>query len=279
MRVYNTQALRWLLPMDEPFSDLEAQVLSEMYDAEVAYQDHLLAEFLEILNSPYNRENTAVIVVSDHGEMLGEHQLMGHSFRVYQELVHVPMFVRYPGQELGERVCEVISTRQIFHTVLDLAGIEDYAVDKREGVESHGERIEKLSLQRSGRGATETGQMVFSEAIPPENVLKILDQRSPEMIGRFNCRSIYRAAYDQDETKLVRADDVGDEIFLLQDDPAELAPGNYEVDCDQGGNLYDAMEDFLEGSEKRRPDKWTRDKVRLSDEKVAQRLRALGYME
>ena len=47
MRVYNTQALTWLLPMEAPFSPLQARTLSDMYDAEVAYQDHLLAELLE----------------------------------------------------------------------------------------------------------------------------------------------------------------------------------------------------------------------------------------
>ena len=47
IRAFNTQARRWLIPLDEPFSDLEARTLSDMYDAEIAYQDHLLAELFE----------------------------------------------------------------------------------------------------------------------------------------------------------------------------------------------------------------------------------------
>ena len=99
MKNFNRNALQWLIPLMEPFSEIEAKTLSDMYDAEVAYQDHLLAQLISVLNSDFHKENSLVIFLADHGEMLGEHGYMGHGFGVHEELIHVPLFIRAP--ELG----------------------------------------------------------------------------------------------------------------------------------------------------------------------------------
>ena len=102
---FNRKAWQWLIPLVEPFSDLESQTLSDMYDAEVAYQDHLLGQLLETLNTDYHRENTMVVFMADHGEMLGEHGYMGHGFGVHEELVHVPLFMpKCPGWKIPARL-------------------------------------------------------------------------------------------------------------------------------------------------------------------------------
>ena len=120
---YNTQALKWLLPLHEPYPPSEYEALSAMYDAEVAYQDHLLQQFLALLSTDYHKENTMVIIVSDHGEMLGEHQIMGHGLGVYQELVHVPMIIREPGQTQQNISSETVSTKNVYQMVLSTAGV------------------------------------------------------------------------------------------------------------------------------------------------------------
>jgi uncharacterized sulfatase len=97
MQAYNKRAACWMFPLEEPLPDLQFKTMSDMYDAEVAYQDHLLAQLLEALEQPLHRDRTMVIIVSDHGEMLGEHQLMGHGLGVYQELAHVPLMIRLPA--------------------------------------------------------------------------------------------------------------------------------------------------------------------------------------
>ncbi|MFC1879183.1 sulfatase [Chloroflexota bacterium] len=282
MRVYNTQALRWLLPMDEPLSELEMQTLSELYDAEVAYQDHLLNELLETLSSPYHRENSLVVLVADHGEMLGEHDLMGHSFQVYQELVQVPMIVRFPGQERGLRIRESVSSLQLFHTIMDYAGVDvgNYPHDAPgmdEG-EYLANRIEQLSLRRNG-ALEPAPSPVFSEAFPPQNVIKIMEEGSPDLLERFHSRSIFRAVYDQSAYKLVRADGLGDRLFNLKQDPNEKLPLADAASSPRSHYLAASLERFLETIEARRPDKWSRRGVSIADDKVAQRLRALGYLE
>jgi len=271
MRVYNTQALRWLLPMDEPFSGLEAQTLSAMYDAEVAYQDHLLGEFFEVLDRPEIRENSLVVIVADHGEMLGEHQLMGHSLGVYQELVRVPLIIRYPGQSVGQVKRDMVSTASLFQTVLAFTG-GDQAVE--EAQMKSGRPAKNLSPALGDGDA-----FVISEAYPPMNVIKIMESGDRELIAKFHCRAIHRAVYGQDRHKLISIEGGREELFDLAADPQELSPIIPGEATMTKENLIAIRERFLPLATGLRPANWTRKELPDLDESVAQRLRGLGYLE
>ena len=65
----------------------------------------------------------AVIVAGDHGEGLGDHGELQHGNLLYQSTMHVPLLVMGPGVRLGTSDTPV-STRRIFFTVLDWAGVE-----------------------------------------------------------------------------------------------------------------------------------------------------------
>jgi uncharacterized sulfatase len=272
MRVYNTQALRWLLPMDEPFEFLEAQVLSEMYDAEVAYQDHLLADLLRVLDQPYHRDHSAVIFVADHGEMLGEHRFMGHGFGVYEQLVRVPLMLRKPGQTSGSRVVETVSTRQIFHTLLDFAQIDSGVVQERLAVS-----LGALSLaQFEPRHAP---SLVASEAYPPQNVISIMEKECQNLIESFSSRAIYRAAYNQEFEKLVRVERVRQELFNLGRDGSETAGDAVSGEGSPRHRLEHALDLLIEDALQRQPGHWSREKLTLDDPRVLQRMRDLGYLD
>lgn len=64
-----------------------------------------------------------VITLSDHGELLGEHGLVNHSFGVWPELTHVPLVVSGEGiaSEYDHRVTSLLDVHQ---TVADLAGVD-----------------------------------------------------------------------------------------------------------------------------------------------------------
>ncbi len=125
IRRFNADAARWAAPTEEPLQDWEQAALTDFYDAEVSYQDALLGRFLRGLAASGALDNTMVIITADHGEAHGDHGFIGHSFVVYQELIHVPLIVRYPDQyPAGKRVGTNVSTRRIFHTALDAAGVK-----------------------------------------------------------------------------------------------------------------------------------------------------------
>ncbi len=267
MRDYNTRAFHWLLPMKEPYTDTESQTLSDMYDAEVAYQDHLLGQLLETLNKPELRENTMVIIVGDHGEMLGEHNLMGHGLGVYQELIHVPLIIRYPGQDAGERVSEPVSTTYVYHTALDAAGI-------KETLPTYADRIStrQLSLKYTKSDA----KRVFSEGYPSKNLIQIIENQEPAIMDEFNCEAVHWA-YFEGMHKLVRVDEVQDQIFDLAEDPKETQP--VENNLERLEQLGAALDTCLTWAGTRSPENLSQLAGNMHEEHVQERLRALGYIE
>ncbi len=65
----------------------------------------------------------AIVVAGDHGEGLGDHGELQHGNLVYQSTMHVPLVLVGPGIAPGVSDTPV-STRRIFDTILDLAGLE-----------------------------------------------------------------------------------------------------------------------------------------------------------
>ncbi|GAB4579099.1 MAG: sulfatase [Anaerolineales bacterium] len=269
MNRYNTQALHWLLPMKKPFTPLEYETLSSMYDAEVAYQDEALGQLLTLLDTPYHRENTLVIIVGDHGEMLGEHQIMGHGLGVYQELIRVPLIVRYPGQPHAGRVSQPVSTTHLFHTVLDAAHVETVETTYAPEVD-----VRRCSLLPLARQIGAAPANVFSEAFPPEHVINIMKKRTPELLEDFPSEATHWAVYRQGY-KLIEIENHPGELYDLTADPREENP---LADPARAEELRHELGSFLEYATARRPDHLSGG-ISLDDEQLRQRLRGLGYLE
>lgn len=98
----------------------------DMYDGGVVYSNALLHRVVEALRAQGTLDNTVLIVLADHGEILGERGgFFGHGPTLYQEAVGVPLVMRYPPRlPAGVRVVQPVSTLGVFATILDLAGIE-----------------------------------------------------------------------------------------------------------------------------------------------------------
>ena len=96
--------------------------LSQLYDADLRTMDERFGAFLDRLRSAGVLSDSLVVVVSDHGEHLGEFDLVGHQFSVFDSVVSVPLAVRFPGGG-PDTVDEQVETRRVFHTVLDETGV------------------------------------------------------------------------------------------------------------------------------------------------------------
>ncbi|MCB1152755.1 sulfatase [bacterium] len=96
--------------------------LRALYDGEVEYVDQAVGRLLGRLDEK-QRENTIVVLVSDHGEEFMEHGLMEHGFTLYEEQLRVPMIVRWPAViPKGKSVRGAVSLIDVMPTILDLAG-------------------------------------------------------------------------------------------------------------------------------------------------------------
>ena len=79
-------------------SDADLEHINAQYDAGVRYADSVLDEIFDWLDSQGLLSNTVVVIMSDHGEELGERGVVGmHAHSLYNEALHVPLIVRAPG--------------------------------------------------------------------------------------------------------------------------------------------------------------------------------------
>jgi arylsulfatase A-like enzyme len=130
----------------------ERAVLRRLYQGEVAYLERRLVELLDRLGAAGRLDDTVVVVVADHGEQLGEHGLYGHGSSLYEQLLHVPLLVLGPEELVGRGVEDArVSTRRLYHALLDWAGCEaaslvsdEPVVADYEGVWSHAGSLRRL---------------------------------------------------------------------------------------------------------------------------------------
>jgi arylsulfatase A-like enzyme len=70
--------------------------MAALYDAALSFLDVHLGRLLDFLRAQPGYEDTWVVVTSDHGEMLGEHDRLGHDCQLYDEILRVPLVVHAP---------------------------------------------------------------------------------------------------------------------------------------------------------------------------------------
>ncbi len=94
----------------------------DCYDSCLAYLDERLGELFDELKRRGVLEHTLVIVTSDHGEGLGEHDLFFHGESLYRTEIHVPLLIALPGHVRPATVSETVSLRDLPATIVDLTG-------------------------------------------------------------------------------------------------------------------------------------------------------------
>lgn len=98
---------RWkYLAGDLELTERRKELFEALYEAELRYLDERLESLWSALRERGLWEDTLVVVTSDHGELLGEHDLLFHDMnRLHEPLLHVPLLVKYPdGRHAGTRV-------------------------------------------------------------------------------------------------------------------------------------------------------------------------------
>ena len=102
-----------------------AQQYDNGYYAEIAYFDEQFGLLMDALRDLGLAEKTLVILVSDHGEGLGQHGEETHSFFIYDTTQHVPLMMRLPGLiPAGQVVDAQVRLIDLASTIVDFAGLE-----------------------------------------------------------------------------------------------------------------------------------------------------------
>ena len=83
--------------------------LVSQYDGAIAHSDSQIARVIDALRRGGVLDRTMVVILSDHGEQLGEKGVIGHGYSNYESEVRVPLIVKKPGQTAGEVVGQPVS--------------------------------------------------------------------------------------------------------------------------------------------------------------------------
>ncbi len=166
------------------------------YDIEIAYMDSLLQRLAAELDTVFPWERVQVVIVSDHGDGLGDHGYERHTLKIYQEQLQVPLIFSGRGLDRAQRIPGEVSTVDILPTLLDLNGI---AVPQGlDGI--------SLRARLEGRASSSTKRAIYAEALSPMSV------GQPPLV-----------AVIRDGRKLIYAPSLDTyELYDLKADPGEL---------------------------------------------------------
>ena len=184
-------------------------LVRDCYDSCLGYLDEKLGELFDELKRRGVLDRTLVIVTSDHGEGMGEHDLFFHGESLYRPEIHVPLLIVPPGQDRPAIVSETVSLRDLPATIADLAG-------QGTGAPFPGRSLARLWQDSRPRGPSPpTGEGAISELASP-NPYDPNQGRSP--VHRGALASIAEGDY----VYIRNEGDGSEELFNERDDPNEF---------------------------------------------------------
>jgi arylsulfatase A-like enzyme/Flp pilus assembly protein TadD len=220
----------------EPFA---ARFRDDPYAGEVAYVDAELGRLFAELERRGLPAGTLVVLTADHGEGLGEHGEMTHSYFAYNSTLHVPLIIAGPGVA-PRRVAANVGHIDILPTVDELLGVKS-----RPGLQGRS----LAALMRGGRGED---RPLYFESLEP-----YLDKGCAPLRGFIRGRRKY-------------FDSPIPEVYDLQADFGEtknLAPDN------DLGSLRRELDRIKKDLSSPRAGAGGR----VADQETLERLRSLGY--
>ena len=105
----------------KPYAPPERFAEYAPYDGEIAYTDELVGRIVRYLKSHQLYDRSTIILLSDHGEGLGDHGEQEHGLFVYEEAIHVPLIIKQESNVgAGRRVADLVQHVDLVPTILDL---------------------------------------------------------------------------------------------------------------------------------------------------------------
>jgi arylsulfatase A-like enzyme len=229
------------------------------YDGEVACADHAVGELLGVLQAMGLLDRTLVVLTSDHGESLGEHDyFFEHGAYLYEPTVRVPLIISYPPSlPAGLVVTAQARTIDIVPTVLEVSGVPIPAGLQGQSLAPRMRGAERgagpLAYSESGRNFYKENPRQYVEGVAGKWRMMRSDRFKLIMIPTKSGGPIW-------------------EFYDLESDPGETksVPGRFP---EEEGALRRALLDLLAAD----PGKDDREEPALPPE-LEENLRSLGYV-
>jgi arylsulfatase A-like enzyme/Tfp pilus assembly protein PilF len=181
-----------------PYTPPERFAGGDAYDGEVAWSDEIIGGLLSHLRAKGLYDDATIVLLSDHGEGLGDHGEDEHGIFLYRETIQVPLIVKLPGSlRAGARVGAAVQHLDLAPTLLALAG---GSAVRGSGVREFAGRALRPVLDGTGDLPDAS---IYSESLSPRY--------------HFGWSELYALA--DDRYRLIRAP--RDELYDLAQDPGE----------------------------------------------------------
>jgi len=107
------------------YSSKDKDFIIGLYNGELSFVDHWVGAFFDYLKEKKIYERSLIILTADHGEEFWEHNSFEHGHSLYQEVLSVPLLIRFPeGENAGLAVKEYVTLADIAPSILAYLGIE-----------------------------------------------------------------------------------------------------------------------------------------------------------
>jgi len=169
----------------------EYEAINQLYHGEILHTDGYLGRLIDYLEQEGMDEETWVVVTADHGEMMGEHGMLGHTESFHQPVLHVPLIIRPPGG-LAEPVRSreaLVSLIDIAPTILQAVGI-GFEAGQFEGLpllDESGRELNRPGRKNSLWASTRTEKVDF--VVRWEDDLKFVRDYQQEKKGMFDLQT------------------------------------------------------------------------------------------
>lgn len=195
-------------------SQHELSALRALYRGELAYLDEQLGNLVSVLTEEEKARETVFVVVSDHGENIGDHGLMDHQYSVHDTLIHVPLIVSGSEFTADSPNEKLIQTVDVVPTLFDTVGIN---IDTdTQGLSFHPESDDKRSTAIAEYLAPQPSISILSERTGvPENHLTEFERQIRTI--RTSTHKLVR--YNNDTCKLFITDSETEESDVSSEYP------------------------------------------------------------
>jgi choline-sulfatase len=100
----------------------DAQRARRAYYGNISYVDEWTGRLMDTLDALQLRDNTVVVLVADHGDLLGEHGLW-YKMNFFEDAARIPLVFHYPARFAPARVAQPVSLVDVLPTLGALAGV------------------------------------------------------------------------------------------------------------------------------------------------------------
>lgn len=104
-------------PNARPLADADVKHIADVYDGAIAYADMAFGVFMAGLSERGLLDSATIIVLSDHGEGLGERGVFSHRLLLDDTTLHVPLMIRPAGGTSGRRIPDIVELIDVAPTL------------------------------------------------------------------------------------------------------------------------------------------------------------------